>query len=286
MTLKVHTAPELAQLTLPPRRTLLEPWLPEGGLAMIYAARGVGKSHLALAVAKAVASGEDLLGWSAGEPRSVLYVDGEMQAVELRDRMARLPGIPPPEGLQFLVADLQTCDLPCLASREGQNALFALCESKDLIVLDNLASLVRRGAENETEGWRPIQDFLLRLRRSGKTVIVIHHAGKGGDQRGTSAREDVMDTVVKLVQPDDYSPEDGARFEIHFTKNRGFFGSGATAFEARLDATGWIRTPLKATQEVTLMQAMRAEGKSMEAIGLAVGCDKSTVSRRLRAAHS
>jgi putative DNA primase/helicase len=95
-----------------------------------------------------------------------------------------------------------------------------------------------------------------------------------------------MDTVVKLVQPDDYSPEDGARFEIHFTKNRGFFGSRATAFEARLDTTGWIRTPLKATQEMTLMQAMRAEGKSMEAIGLAVGCDKSTVSRRLRAAPS
>ncbi len=41
-------------------------------------------------------------------------------------------------------------------------------------------------------------------------------------QRGTSRREDVLDTVIQLKRPKDYEPEDGGRFEVHFTKHCGF----------------------------------------------------------------
>ena len=39
----------------PPRANLLAPWLPRQGLAMIHARRGVGKTHIALGIASAVA---------------------------------------------------------------------------------------------------------------------------------------------------------------------------------------------------------------------------------------
>ena len=39
----------------------------------------------------------------------------------------------------------------------------------------------------------------------------MHHAGKGGAQRGTSRREDVLDTVIALRQPQDYQSGEGAR---------------------------------------------------------------------------
>ena len=50
-----------------------------------------------------------------------------------------------------------------------------------------------------------MQAWLLELRRRGMTVLLIHHAGKSGDQRGTSAREDIMDTVISLRRPREYS---------------------------------------------------------------------------------
>ena len=54
------------------------------------------------------------------------------------------------------------------------------------------------------------------------------------DQRGTSAREDIMDTVISLRRPREYSMAEGARFEVHLTKARGILGDDAKPFEANL----------------------------------------------------
>ena len=37
-----------------------------------------------------------------------------------------------------------------------------------------------------------MQNWLLKLRRQGKSVLLIHHAGTNGRQRGTSRREDAL----------------------------------------------------------------------------------------------
>lgn len=64
--------------------------------------------------------------------------------------------------------------------------------------------------------------------------MLVHHEGKGGTQRGTSKREDVLAQVVELSRPGDYSPELGARFEVRLTKSRGIYGADAEPFEAEL----------------------------------------------------
>ena len=87
--LRPLTAADLLALDLPPRSLVLDPWLPTQGLAMIHLARGVGKTHLALGIACAVATGGGLLGWAAPEPRRVIYLDGEMPAATMQRRMAR-----------------------------------------------------------------------------------------------------------------------------------------------------------------------------------------------------
>ena len=43
------------------------------------------------------------------------------------------------------------------------------------------------GLDNNTSA--PIQNWLLSLRSLNRSVLLIHHAGKGGQQRGTSRRE-------------------------------------------------------------------------------------------------
>src|SRR4051794_19912866 len=74
-------------LDIAPREMLLHPILPERSLSMLYAPRGVGKSWLGLSIGLAVASGRELLRWSAPNSKRVLYVDGEMPLVSLQERL-------------------------------------------------------------------------------------------------------------------------------------------------------------------------------------------------------
>jgi putative DNA primase/helicase len=130
-----------------------------------------------------------------------------------------------------------------------QAALEQYLDDGDLLILDNLSSLTAALRDNDPDSWTAIQLWLLRLRRRGISVIIVHHAGKGGDQRGTSRREDVIDTSICLQHPSDYDPTQGARFEVHIVKGRGLHGAPARAFEARLETRGdqavWTVNPVE-----------------------------------------
>jgi hypothetical protein len=66
--LVVVTMEEFLTTQLPPRQLMLDPWLTTQSLNMIYAWRGIGKTHVALGIAYAVASGGAFLGWKGDQP--------------------------------------------------------------------------------------------------------------------------------------------------------------------------------------------------------------------------
>jgi len=72
-----------------------------------------------------------------------------------------------------------------------------------------------------------------------------------GRQRGTSRREDSLDTVIALRRPADYSPEEGARFEVHIEKARSIVGEGASPFEAMVRSGPRGASPLSGGGPVT-----------------------------------
>jgi putative DNA primase/helicase len=227
-------------INMPPREMLLDPILPERSLAMLYAPRGIGKTLLALSIGLAVASGSPLLRWHAPRQRRVLYVDGEMPLVSLQERLRAisngLGAAIPNEGFRVLAADNTENGLS-IGSEEGQRAINSLLSGVDLVIFDNLSTLCTHGSESASDAWVPMQNWLLKLRRQGIAVLLVHHAGTNGRQRGTSRREDALDTVMALRRPEDYSPEQGARFEVHFEKLRSRVdGDAAVPFEAKLDA--------------------------------------------------
>ncbi len=212
---------------------VLDPIIPEKGLVMLYAIRGTGKTHVALGVAYAVATGSTFLKWRAPRPRRVLVVDGEMPAPELRERLEQVDqrsgGNADAADAQNLPVDMIERGIGTLACPEVQAELDPWLAGVELLVLDNLSSLTAALRENDSDSWSPIQDWLLRLRRRGISVLIVHHAGKTGGQRGTSRREDVLDTSISLRHPSDYAPEQGARFEVHIDKGRGIHGEQAQA---------------------------------------------------------
>ncbi len=148
----------------------------------------------------------------------------------------------------------------------------------------NLSSLCRFGRENEAESWEPVQTWALSLRRRGMAVLFVHHAGKGGQQRGTSRREDVLDTVIRLAHPSDYSPDQGAKFEVHYDKARGLFGDEAKPFEAELGPNGWTFLDLEETT-TKRVAALHNEGCKQREIKDELGIGLATVNRHIKRAR-
>jgi putative DNA primase/helicase len=283
-------------LQVPPREMLLAPILPERSLAMLYAPRGIGKSWLGLTIGLAVAAGTSVLRWSASKPRRVLLVDGEMILSDLQTRLNLiLAGLGTKilnDGFRVLAADHTERGIN-LSSREGQQELERHLDGVDLLILDNLSTLLASGSEGASDGWLPMQNWLLKLRRRGVAVLLIHHAGVNGRQRGTSRREDALDTVIALRRPADYLPEQGARFQVHLEKARALVGDGAMPFEAAVEpfttetgeaAIRWMAHDLKPSvfeQAAALFQA----GRSVRQVKMLLGISHGEAGRlRLRAA--
>jgi putative DNA primase/helicase len=238
--LKAFGLNDFLNIDVPSREMLLSPILLERSLAMLYAPRGLGKSWLALSIGLSVASGQPLLRWNTTRPRKVLYVDGEMPIASLQERLKGISigmgGNVPNDGFRMLAADQVEGGIN-LSNENGQKALDPLLDDIDLLILDNLSTLCANVSESASDSWVSIQTWLLGLRRRGIAVLLVHHAGTNGRQRGTSRREDALDTVIALRLTEDYSSEQGARFEIHFEKLRNRVDAvGAIPFEAKIEA--------------------------------------------------
>jgi putative DNA primase/helicase len=182
----------------------------------------------------------------------------------------------------ILSADLIDLGIGNVASPEVQAKLDPLLDGVELLVLDNLSSLTSVIRDNDAESWSPIQEWLLRLRRRGVSVLIVHHASKGGEQRGTSRREDVLDTSISLRRPSDYHASQGARFEIHLEKARGIYGDRAKPFEAHLEvldgAAHWI---IREIEDVNLarVKVLLDDGLTIREIADETGIPKSTAGR-------
>ena len=138
---------------------VLEPIIPEKGLVMLYATRGTGKTHVALGIAYAVATGSTFLKWRAPRARRVLVVDGEMPASELRERLQWINGgaTPTPRTLRILPVDMIERGIGTLACPEVQAELDPWLAGVELLVLDNLSSLTAALRENDADSWSPIR---------------------------------------------------------------------------------------------------------------------------------
>jgi AAA domain-containing protein/bifunctional DNA primase/polymerase-like protein len=236
---------------LPTQQVLLEPFLAEKTIGMIHAWRGVGKTHLMLGMAAALASGGQFLRWRAPRPVPILYIDGEMSAANLQDWLREaILNLAIQDGFfRIIASDLQEKSMPSLLTRAGQKLVEDHIGNAKELFFDNISTLFHGSGENGDEEWESAQLWLLNLRRNGVGSALAHHDGKGLKQRGTSSREDPMDWVIQLKHPKNYRPEQGLRAQISFEKARRVFGEGAAPFEVRLVSTNGV--PIWQTEAMT-----------------------------------
>jgi hypothetical protein len=277
------SAKGLLQTELRPRPAILAPVLRKASLTLLYGPRGLGKTYVAMSMAWAAASGTSFLGWQASRTHRVVYVDGEMMAIDIKQRLAAFGA--PPDGLDFILSDRNGDGyLADLAEFAGQEALWLACGRlwPDVLVIDNLSSLAGFHRES-ADPWPRMQRFFLMLRRCGTAVIIVHHTNKQGGQRGSSQKEDVLDLVLALRQPPDYSQSQGARFELHVEKSRGLCGPAIEPIEARLSfgpdgQAHWDWGPL-AVQDLQRVIGLLRQGLNPNQIARELGISKSKAYR-------
>ena len=266
---------EFLSKEIPEREMILAPIIPEQGLAMLYSKRGVGKTFLSLAIGYAIAAGIPLMRWKCMKSVPVLYVDGEMPASLMQERITKLVGgtgvkLPDPSYFRLVTPDIQEEGIPDISTAEGQQLIESVIGDAKVVILDNLSTLAPSVQENESDAWAPVQCWVLQLRKRGIGVLLVHHAGKSGKQRGTSRREDILDTVILLKHAEGYSASEGAAFEVHIEKARGFFGKEAKAFLVTLDTLcdgnlSWSEAELKEEYYNEVVEGTQA-GKTISSL--------------------
>ena len=297
---KITPMSELLTMVATQRNWLLYPFIQEKALCMLYAKRGTGKTFVGLSIALGIASGMDVMTFQAKGIGKVLYIDGEMAFSDLQERVRalalgfgeRFEGI---KNLAFLSADLQNEPTPNLTDENTQKEIEKMITDIDFIVIDNISVLCHHGRENEAESWLPMQKWLLNLKRMGKTVLVIDHAGKNGDNRGTSKKQDIMDAIIKLEQPDGYKATDGACFIVCYTKSRAVSGDDLSARKVTLrelengtklvwDTCEYIAPQnTKYAQELARARELRSQGLSTREIAQEMGFGKTKAAELVKA---
>jgi hypothetical protein len=229
-------------------RAFLWPWLREGSLNLIYAARGIGKSWLALMIAVSLTREKyqdiEIGPWVVKHPGGVLYMDGEMGFFDMQDRIRQIVGPLGPESRKFPLLVFSSPDYVekykkavNLMKPEWQERIIDFLNANKrikVLILDNLSSLTAGRDENDNQLTSMLSNWIVRLRAIGITVIIVHHAGKSGDQRGASSLEDALNNTIKLKKPKD-TEGGGAHFVITFTKSRNDpGGEGYRSFAIKL----------------------------------------------------
>ena len=283
----VVTALELTDLELAPREKLLGDWFCEGDCGFIFAFRGTGKTWFALAMAQALSTAGKLGNWKAPAAVKVLYVDGEMPPDLMRDRC---------EGLEASNDDLQLLNHEILfertgkvlniANAEAQRAITAYCMNTGIkvLILDNLSTLASGMKENEADSWELVNPWLLDLRRRKIAVVIVHHAGRSGEMRGTSKREDSVFWIIALDDAKKNADDKrGALFVTRFTKHSRNTQEEIPPYEWHLvtdTANGIVSVSCKETESLEVFMQLIRDGVTDNAdLAQEMKVSKGTISK-------
>ena len=211
-------------ITKPPRVTYCPPFLTQGTCTMIYAPRGIGKSHYAFNMALAIVKGSNWLGERCTKGR-VMYVDGEMGADAWINRLPRNQVFPKDVSENICLLNPEDYKLnmvPSMADPVMRSYWIELLEPYDVVIIDNYLTTVypKNNKDSDLSLWYEFLKLLLTLKTKGKAIVIIHHTAKSGVQYGSVLKENQMNTIIRLRQFPEQCLSNGLTWEVKVEKDR------------------------------------------------------------------
>lgn len=202
-----------------------------GDLVMLYAGTGVGKTFVSVKLAHSLITCGQFIKWKVPRRYKVAYFDGEMGHDQLHRRFTAIENSSKESvtsgWLQLYPYDMfESESIPDLANPMDQAKYDQLSKDAEVIIIDNLLTCTKPQGRNdsEVEQWGRVQDWLIKKRAEKKTVILVHHSGKSGDQLGSSVKKNILDTVIALNKSSVQKYEDSTAIELEWNKARNFGG--------------------------------------------------------------
>ncbi len=287
---------DFLELEFIPDKELLGKMIVEKSIGFIAGPRGGGKSWLAMIFAYAIAGGKQVNPWGVGLGVNVTYLDGEMRATGVQERFRLLHEKDPStvtrdrakRNLTIVSREYIGHPIGSIDTEEGQLKIDDyIPPGTKLIIVDNLSAWTMSGRE-DSNSWATVKNWLINKRLQGIAVLLIHHTGKNGQQRGSSMHEDLLDYSILLSPLPARGQQAETRFGIAHTKLRDHIPELRQKYECTIwtegDALRFEVLPagFHPAQHESQMIEMKLAGMSMAAIASQMGIDKSTVSRQLK----
>jgi hypothetical protein len=272
-----------------------------GDASCISGQPGRGKSLVAVATAIAIASGRSFAGLAVPRVRPVLYVDGELLEIEVRDRALRLAaglGLRPADfdslPLRWVIETAQLEEPPKLGTPAGRAQLEAVLDlhpETEVLFLDSLRILFGLGDENKSESWAPVNDFLLAMKRRRLSVVCIHHNSRADTFNGHLSGATAFSQIVNLTaRSEGQDAAEVTALDWSYSKARSLTGAEKIPFGLTLEGEPderlyWARCEASSTKKPKGRRedprrvhflSLLAGGAGIRAACKAVGCSTST----------
>jgi RecA-family ATPase len=180
---------------------VLDRFIPEKAITVLYAPGGTGKTTLALQISNAIAEGQqDLFGLKTTQ-KTCIYLDFENPLPVLADRVRQL------QVNNVLFWHLSAEPHPPLLDSDNFSLLFSL-PPESVLIFDSLRSAFG-GDENSSQDVSIVFSRLKQLREDGYTIILLHHTPKANDKtyKGSTAISDLADHTLCLSRVNDEGQE-------------------------------------------------------------------------------
>jgi hypothetical protein len=167
---------------------LADAMIPAGGITLLTGRGGIGKSFVALDLARAALAGDSWLCRKVSRVPVAVLLDRENPLAVAQGRLERF-NMERAEGLRWVGTWLDwSIDL-------GGDELMEAARAGALIVVDSLSAHYTGDSENDSVQVRAWFQRLRRLASAGAAVVVIHHSGKGDAGRNYRGSSDVLAAV-------------------------------------------------------------------------------------------
>ncbi len=189
---------------------VITPVIKEKTITVLFAPSGIGKSWLGLSIGLAVANGEPVFSkWKTPEPRGVMYILGEMEYNEIEDRLVDLNKRYKKTGTNNNFDARRINNRKDISTESGQRLVDKFIQKFNsrndkkisLLILDNLSTLAEKA--NYQSGWDNLFKWLEEKKRTGMSIIVIHHANRGGKYLGTGSIMNKADFMIHACDKDE-----------------------------------------------------------------------------------